>query len=355
MIELPREVGSEEKFESKKTVGELKEKTIRKAENDQRVVQQDKIQFNQLSLQVNHSSLQSNQLVVQFDNQQFNQEIRNTYLKRIGNSYKIKWLHTSDKSPEEIRYYNEQFNNYNQLCELRMNLYRNNFNVTEFFKTHNRIEIDDLPIQQGGDFPIKNFTERAKFIYYWKYFNNLIQDEFNEVPYEKQLPKEGEWKEKWKGYSGRQKILFMILWTLKKPVITRIEMLLRNKPQELKENERYWENIIRRANETKYDWKEFTQKEGRIMIEFWATRGYIREEDIQKDLDNVMTKIFRPARLVYRYGQWKVRTVRTICLETIDYFLEVSEDPDDYRERMKVEIGGRGSGLPNPVYGIARV
>jgi hypothetical protein len=76
MIELPGEVSSKEKEKKQEVVGNFKETPVDKK----------KIQYNQ----------------VQFNTLQINQEIRNTYLKRNGDKFIVKWLHVGTRNQKEV-------------------------------------------------------------------------------------------------------------------------------------------------------------------------------------------------------------------------------------------------------------
>jgi hypothetical protein len=251
-------VGSIRNIEGKKTVENLKGKISEEGKNNTNVVQQETLQFNhfqeddkkivqQRSSQINHSQndrpnqqeLQDNQ-AIQNDNNQFNLEIKSSYLKRLGIYHSFRWLHKSDRNPEEISYSKNQFANYNQVLKLRMTLFLSNFNILELCRTWEQINVEDSQIICKNKFPIMNLKENAQVMYFWKYLDSLIREEFNDDPYVYSRPSIKEQKKIWMGYSDRKKILLMLLYTLRHVIVNRQDILIRDLKEELKANENFW-------------------------------------------------------------------------------------------------------------------
>jgi hypothetical protein len=116
MIELHGEVGSEEKIGNQKPGETFNEKTVEEPENA------------------------TNQ--VQINTLQINRKIRNTYIKRNGRKYIIKWLHCDSRNKEETFAYQAIWNKFDQLLELRDALFRSNFNLLALISTIDKITID---------------------------------------------------------------------------------------------------------------------------------------------------------------------------------------------------------------------
>jgi hypothetical protein len=102
---------------------------------------------------------------VQFNTLQFNQEIRNTYLRKNGDKYIIKWLHMEARNEEDINKMQEHISRFNQLLTLRDTLYRSNFNIVEFVKTRENITIstEESPKTITLPFPSRFLNEKGKF------------------------------------------------------------------------------------------------------------------------------------------------------------------------------------------------
>jgi hypothetical protein len=208
--------------------------------------------------------------------------------------------------------------------------------------TMDKITIDDekTKSQDMGKFPIRNLNERAKFDYFWNYFNILIQDEFDEPKWDRRLPKEGEWEARWKKYNGRKKILFTLLWTIKETAMKRAKMLGRNCKQELKENENYWQNFglrwrnaVETAKNTNYNWKEFIQLYGSRLIEYWVMEEFIKGNEARKGMNKIMEEKFRPVDRNRNYGSggctYVITTERSKCQEAIEKFKKLLEGQDN--------------------------
>jgi hypothetical protein len=178
---------------------------------------------------------------------QFNQEIRNTYIKRIGNKYIIKWLHGESRGREEILAYQEVWSKFNQLLELRDALFRSNLNLLALITTIDKITIDDdvLVAPHTKPYPIEMLNELSKFMYFWKHFNSLVNDELDESMWERRLPKAENWgnllknRPRWERFNEGKKIIHTLLWTIHEAVLKRVKMFWRNDIHELKENEDY--------------------------------------------------------------------------------------------------------------------
>jgi hypothetical protein len=125
MIEIPGDVGSVQSIDNQKTVGETEEEKENLC---------NQAQFN------------------------INQEIGNTYFKRNGSKYIIKWLHSEPRNKEEIQACQTYWEKFNQLLELRDVLYKSILNIVQFFATGDKIDIYQNAYMEKRIrfYPIKN-------------------------------------------------------------------------------------------------------------------------------------------------------------------------------------------------------
>jgi hypothetical protein len=152
------------------------------------------------------------------------------------------------------------------------------------------------------------------------------------------------WEEIWKEYSGKRKILLMMLSTLKWKIAQRAVMLAKNDKKELLEKEEYWQNFARRwkntieeAKEENWNWRKYLQKNGARMKEYWVVSGLIKGDYIQKDVGEIMKVQYRPEKPTANSNRTKIKKERTICLEVIMRYIDLLDREDGISSAFKVE------------------
>jgi hypothetical protein len=148
-----------------------------------------------------------------------------------------------------------------------MVLYRSNLNILGLCRTWDTIKVEDLPVK-GGRLERKfNIKESAQVMYFWRYLNRLIIDEFNEAPDMYCSPEEDRYEVLRERYGDRKKILYLMLLLLDYRVSQRIRMLGGDDQRELNTNREYWEEfnaywrlLMAIAFREAWNWKEFSKK-----------------------------------------------------------------------------------------------
>jgi predicted Fe-S protein YdhL (DUF1289 family) len=134
----------------------------------------------------------------------------------------------------------------------------------------------------------------------------------------------GKYRETWKDYPGKKKIMHALLWIVYKAVVKRFKMLGRNNIRELKENVEYrekfsnrWRIIMQAVKETKYNWNKFIEAKGNFLLCSWETQNYIKGERMIEGVENIMAKSFNRHEETWKGTTCFIRSERRKKLETL--------------------------------------